>query len=143
MPSKNFDESSVSTSMYFLTQNDLFKTEKPYAFRFALADHDIPANIPQTNMRMERKDHIIVKDIRRQKKEFTLEKNGFEVFSHTSQIAYEDYYKPEKVKIYLQELEGLLKDRLKASHVHVFRYGVSVYILRTNQGCVAYLIECL
>jgi hypothetical protein len=128
MSSKDIDEFYVSTSMYFLTHNDLFTTEKPYAFRFALTDHDMPANIPQTNMKMERKDDIIIRNIRGHEKQFTLEKNGFEVLSHTSQIAYEDFYKQDRVKIYLQELEGLLKDRLKASHVQVFRYGVSVYL---------------
>lgn len=132
MPSKDIDEFQVSTSMYFLTRNDLFTTEKPYAFRFALTDHDMSANIPQTNMKMERKDDIIIKDIRGHEKQFTLEKNGFEVLSHTSEIAYEDYYRPDKVKIYLHELEGLLKDRLKASHVQVFRHGVSVHIPGTH-----------
>ena len=127
MPSKDIDESFVLTSMYFLTRNDLFVTEKPYAFRFALEDHDKPADIPQTNMKMERKDNIIIKDIRGEEKQFTLEKNGFEVLSHTSRIGYEDFYNPERVKIYLNELEGLLEDRLKASHVRIFRHGVSVH----------------
>lgn len=117
--------------MYFLTHNDLFMAEKPYAFRFALKDHDISANIPQTNMKMERKEDIIIKDIRGHEKQYSLEKTGFEVLSHTSEIAYEDFYNPDKVKIYLHELEDLLKGRLKASHVLVFRHGVSVHTLGT------------
>lgn len=133
MPSKNIDESYVSTSMYFLTHNELFMTEKPYAFRFALTDHDIPANIPQTNMKMECKENIIIKDIRGHEKQFSLEKTGFEVLSHTSEIAYEDFYNPDKVKIYLHELEALLKDRLKASHVQVFRHGVSAHTAKIKR----------
>ncbi|EED16519.1 CmcJ-like methyltransferase, putative [Talaromyces stipitatus ATCC 10500] len=124
MPSKENGASHVSTSMYFLASNELFKSEKPYAFRFTLAEHGLPSSIPQTNMKMERRDDIIIDDIRGNEKMYTLEKNGFEVITHTSQIAYEDYYEPEKVKSYLQELEEVLKDRLKASHVQVFRYGL-------------------
>lgn len=112
--------SCVHVPIYFLARDDRFTNEKPYAFRFALEE----GPIPQSNMKMERKENIPITDIRGHEKHFSLERNGFEVLSHTSKLAYEEFYHPEKIHVYLRELETLLQQHLKATCVKVFRYGV-------------------
>jgi hypothetical protein len=77
-------------------------------------------------MTMKKRDHIEISDIRGREKSFSLDRHGFEVLLHESKLAYEDFYHPEKVSVYLRELEFLLKSHLNASHVEVFRHGVSV-----------------
>lgn len=111
----------VFASLYFLTRDDLFLKEKPYAFRFPVEDQ----SFRQTNMKMESKELIRIIDIRGSENRFSFEENGFEVLPHATKLAYEDFYNPERVPIYLRELETLLKDHLRASYVEVFRYGVS------------------
>jgi hypothetical protein len=113
---------SVQAALYFLVRDDLFLAEKPYAFRFPIDGKPLS----QTNMKMERKELIRINDIRGNEKLFSFDKNGFEVLSHKSELRYEDFYRPEKISTYLRELESVLKDRLKASHVEVFRHGVSL-----------------
>jgi hypothetical protein len=112
---------SVEAALYFLVRDDLFLAEKPYAFRFPIEGK----LLSQTNMKMERKESIRINDIRGNEKSFSFDKNGFEVISHKSELRYEDFYQPGKISIYLRELESVLKDRLKASHVEIFRHGVS------------------
>jgi hypothetical protein len=115
---------SVQASLYFLKKDPLHLTEKPYAFRYQIEDD----SIRQSNMEMERKDSIAISDIRRREKPFSIESNGIAVFQLKSQMSYEDFYNPDKVSIYLRELELLLKAQLKATHVEVFRYGVSLHL---------------
>jgi hypothetical protein len=113
----------VQGSLYFLKKDPLHLIEKPYAFRFQVNDE----SVRQTNMEMERKGPITINDIRGSEKSFSIESNGFAVLGLKSQLLHEDFYNPDKVPIYLRELEILLKNQLKASHVEVFRYGVSLF----------------
>ncbi len=126
----NDKPSTVHAAMYFLTKDDLFVTEKPYAFRFPFESE----HIPQTNMQMKREESIQINDMRGKELSFSIEKTGFEILSHASKLPYEDFYNPEKVSVYLRELESVLQNHLKASHVEVFRHGVSVVLCSRRSG---------
>lgn len=116
------------STIHFLRPNPLHRTEKPYAFRF-----DPGEGVEQSNFSLEPRGGISVHDLRGREREFNFEKNGFTVLKLPRSVPYEAYHDEEGVKTYLTQLEELLKSSLSASHVEVFRHGVSLgnNILRT------------
>lgn len=110
----------VTTSLRFLKKTAAFEEEKPYAFRYDLEAMDVP----QTNMEMEEIAGIKIKDMRGLEMQLTLERDGIEVLRLQSQLKYDDFYVAEKLPIYFKELETLLKTRLCARKVLVFRHGI-------------------
>lgn len=116
----NADPAVVQADIHFLKPDARHQEEKPYAFRYEL---DIE-EVPQSNMEMEKVEGIWITDIRGRESEYSLNTNGFTVLKHQSALDYGDYYDPNRVSIYLRELEDLLKVRLNASKVEVFRHGV-------------------
>lgn len=110
----------IQANIHFLKGNPRHQQEKPYAFRYELETDDIP----QSNMEMEKVEGVIITDIRGLEHEYSLDSNGFAVLRHQSALEYRDYYDPNKVWIYIRELEDLLKISLNARKVEVFRHGV-------------------
>ncbi|KAL8731037.1 MAG: hypothetical protein Q9166_003688 [cf. Caloplaca sp. 2 TL-2023] len=111
---------NIQSAIYFLKENPSYQDEKPYAFRFELGS----AEIPQSNMEMQRVEPISITDIRGFERHYSLDVNGFEVLELDSHLEYKDFYDSDKVKVYLAELEDLLKRHLGASKVKVFRHGL-------------------
>jgi hypothetical protein len=114
------DSRNVTTSIHFLKRTTAFEEEKPYAFRYDPGAVDVP----QTNMEMEEIEGIEIKDMRGLEKQLTLERDGIEVLSLQSKLKYDDFHIAEKLPIYFKELEVLLKARLRARKVLVFRHGL-------------------
>ena len=110
----------VEASIYFLKRDNLHHHEKPYAFRYEINSEEIP----QSNMRMEKRDNIPIMDLRDSDHEISLEANGFTVMHLESALQYEDFFDEEKVQTYFRELEYLLVMHLGARSVEVFRHGV-------------------
>lgn len=129
---------TVQASIYFLTKNVRFQTEKPYAFRFPVE------TVQQTNMEMERRDSISITDMRGSESNFSMETNGFVVLNLESGMAYDDFHDSERVSAYFRELEALLKSHLGASHVEVFRHGVGSFTgaCTPTHGTIVELIGC-
>ena len=114
------DLAAIRANIHFLKRDVRYQKEKPYAFRYELDTKDIP----QSNMEMEKVEGIQIRDIRGLEPQYSLDLHGFSVLRQESALEYGDYYNPNKVWIYLRELEGLLKTHLNASRVEVFRHGV-------------------
>ncbi|KAL8833096.1 MAG: hypothetical protein Q9170_004505 [Blastenia crenularia] len=120
----------VQSAIHFLKPNSLYRHEKPYAFRFELSSDDIP----QSNMEMQKIEPINITDIRGSERDYSLDVNGFTIVRFESSLEYQDFYDPEKVKIYLGELEELLKSYLKASEVKVFRHGIPLPMKKSKKS---------
>src|SRR5271155_2716282 len=87
---------TVQTDLNFYKALD---DEKPYIYTY---EHD-----PQTNFSQDTKPAVI-HDIRGHEDEFTLDKNGFQIYQHES--AEKDFTDDEKIKTeYYREVEDLLK----------------------------------
>ena len=80
---------NLETSIHFLIHVKLYVFEKPYSLRYAREER-----ITRTNIKLERRDDIIIKDIRGREQEYCLEKNGFAV----SKLGYRySYLKSERL----------------------------------------------
>lgn len=111
--------STVQASMFFLTPDELHKQQRPYTFKFP------PYNgCPQSNMTHEKINGITVENMRGREDQFQLERNGFTILKVNTGLEYDDFFKQKGVIQYLRLMEGVLKARLGASRVDVFRYGV-------------------
>ena len=114
------DLAAVRANIHFLKTDARYQKEKPYAFRYEPDTKDIP----QSNMELEKVEGILIRDIRGLEPEYSLDLHGFTVLRQESALEHRDYYNPDRVWIYLRELEDLLKTHLNASKVEVFRHGV-------------------
>lgn len=114
------EEVPVTASIHFLKSNPVFSEEKPYAFRYEIEE----GPVPQSNMTMEETHGIKVCDIRNDIRNFTLERNGFEVMQIRCELSREDFLNEGKLATYFQELETTLKKRLRARKAMVFRHGI-------------------
>ncbi|KAH3409722.1 hypothetical protein KXV81_006633 [Aspergillus fumigatus] len=111
--------STVQASMFFLTPDELHKQQRPYTFKFP------PYNgCPQSNMTHEKINGITVENMRGREDQFQLERNGFTILKVNTGLEYDDFFKQKGVTQYLRLMEGVLKARLGASRVDVFRYGI-------------------
>lgn len=108
----------VHARISFLEEDELFDHQKPFAFRYG-----VNVTIPQTNTRMKSYPVEMI-DIRGFEKEFSLENSGFEIMDVGKPVSYEDMHDQKKVRAYFKVLEDLLKLRLGALHVEVFRHAV-------------------
>jgi hypothetical protein len=108
----------VSTSIYFMKKTNLHDVEKPYAFRYAVE------GIKQTNMEMEKVADIAIVDIRGKEEMYSLEEHGFEILKLSQEPGYDSLFNEAGLSRYFEILEDLLKKRLGASEVRVFRHGL-------------------
>ncbi|KAF2848300.1 hypothetical protein T440DRAFT_537041 [Plenodomus tracheiphilus IPT5] len=66
---------------------------------------------------------VTVQDIRGREKDFTLDKNGFEIYRHTAQE--KDFIDEEQIKsVYYAETEQLLKEATGASRIFIFDHTI-------------------
>jgi hypothetical protein len=110
--------SDVSTSIHFMKKTNLHDVEKPYAFRYAVD------GFKQTNMEMEKVEEIAVANIRGREQTYSLEEHGFEILKLSEEPDYDSFFSEAGLSHYFEALEILLKKRLCASEVRVFRHGL-------------------
>lgn len=114
-------EDAVKGSIHFLKHDELYDQEKPYTIRYALPD-----NIPQTNSQHEERHGILIRNIRPQLENFSLETHGFGVIKMSSAMTYQDFETEDRIiDIYLTEVARKLRETLKARHVQVYEHTVS------------------
>ena len=106
------------TRLFYLKQDDLWKQEKPYHFKFPN-----PAG-PDTNQIIDRVEDVFVQDLRGQEEVFNISNNGFMIAKLDKELTYEDYHDPGRVEVYFRELERLLQKHTGAVEVRVFRHAV-------------------
>ncbi|KAF2969732.1 hypothetical protein GQX73_g3868 [Xylaria multiplex] len=109
----------INGEIYFLEKDDIFIEEKPYAFRYDTEDDQIP----QTNMTMK-PFSIEINNMRGFESYFTLEGNGFEVMKLEEEIPYDYFHNMNTVRKYFDILTSMIRIRLRASSVEVFRFCV-------------------
>jgi hypothetical protein len=92
--------------------------EKPVRYVF-----DPPAGVPQWNG-IDDPHEIRIEDARGREREFTIDRNGFQLVHGTSKVA--DFYAPadEVARVYYPELEALLRGTLGARQVKIFDHTV-------------------
>jgi hypothetical protein len=104
--------------MYFLAEDPLFDTEKPYSLRFPPE-----GDLPQTNVKRER--HGVTLHSLRNMPNIGIEERGFEIIDFPSQMLYEDFADEATVRSkYLPEVREALIKTLGARHVHVLDFAV-------------------
>jgi hypothetical protein len=110
--------SDVVTSIEYLQNLPLYQTEKPYYCLLAPHEGFDPNAQRLDNLEFEVFPNIRVTDIRDSIDEFSLEKCGFEVFSHHSDGL--EFNTAEDVHAYKQETEAMLRDKLGAEFVKCY-----------------------
>lgn len=111
----------IRTGMYFMVDDPLYKTVKPYTMRYQPDD-----GLAQSNVKKDKYD-VVVRSMREKLGDFHLDECGFECVEMKSNMAYEDWGDRGLVdNVYLEEVRTLLKRSLGAKHVHVLDYAVSV-----------------
>jgi len=107
--------STVQTDLNFYKA---LTDEKPYIYTF---DHDPPTNFGQDTR------SALIHDIRGHEDEFTLDKNGFQIYHHES--ALKDFTDDETIKTeYYREVEDLLKAATGAHKVVIFDHTVRRHV---------------
>ena len=112
---------AITSRLYYLERDQLFKSEKPYAFKFPLKK----APLPSKDIHHIPVDDVKITDIRDNEQAFTFGGQGFTVMRLECGLEYNDYHNDEKVQPYFRAMEAKVKERLGASKVEVFRYQAS------------------
>lgn len=110
---------TVEGHVYFLQHDEKFKVEKPYTFKYA----GLCRSGPNTNAQFEHRV-IALTDMRGNEESFSIEVNGFSILKIENDLTYEDYHDAAGQAQYFRQLEDLIKDRLHARRVKVFRHGL-------------------
>ncbi|KAF1994410.1 hypothetical protein P154DRAFT_557269 [Amniculicola lignicola CBS 123094] len=85
--------------------------------------HPTYVDRPETYDRPVESHGVTVKDITGKEKEYTLNKNGFQIYSHVSRE--KEFVDDEKIKAeYYPETERLLKDATGASRIFIFDHTI-------------------
>ncbi len=106
------------SQLRYLKDSLMYIEEKPYGFK------EPNKQGPSDNIKVDFVNDVHIGDIRKDTEAFSIERNGFSVFHIENDLPYEDYHDHDKVEPYFRELEMLLKNRLDASRVDVFRHSV-------------------
>lgn len=116
------------TSLTFLNDSPLYKTEKPYYFVEKLPE--VPDSM-MSNCRYEKRDNISVIDVRGMKDKFTLEENGWEYLRHQSTVSLDpdaylgESHCQETVEKYLAECVEVVQARYNGSKIICFDWRVN------------------
>jgi hypothetical protein len=113
------------TDVDFIADLPLYKKEKPYYVFWAVGD-TLPKSIPTTNLQLETHAGINISDIHGEQEQFTIEKQGFEILPHVSQLDL-PIDSIEKMKQYKRETEWILGKRFNT--IAAFCYEARVFFL--------------
>lgn len=124
--SPTVDDGDIEAEIYFLSRDELYNTIKPYRRRYQPED----INITRTNIILERRK-VKIHNMRNRIDLMSYDICGFRIMQMSSQMAYEDFADPEKIKnIHLQEICESVQAVMKASSVHVLAYEVRSAMFR-------------
>src|ERR1700753_4313665 len=99
------DAEPITTSMYFLKPQDLYRNEKPYSLRFVP-----PEGFPRSNIALEKHEDLQITDIRSRVDQLSFEENGFKIMPLETEMSYDDFDDEEKIKrVYLLEVANTLR----------------------------------
>ena len=110
--------------MNFLNRDELYQHEKPYQFRYNVAD-----GIPRSNLRHSKQESLKIHNMRGREEQFSFEKNGFTVLKLDEELSYDDFDTPAGISRYLNIVAKQLRLKLNADTVQVYQYLVSLGLL--------------
>jgi len=109
---------TTTTALYYLKDKPEYKVEKPFVFNMPMGG--IPG-AKQMNLEYERRDSVVLIDIRGREEQFKIDQYGFELVKHDTSFTYEDFDDELAIRsIYYQEIEELVKKKLGACKAKVF-----------------------
>lgn len=120
---------NVKADIEYLANIPLYEVEKPYLALLPPSEGYDPDEHRTDNLEYETAHGMSITDIRGSD-EFKLEKCGFQVMKHTSNI--KSVSSIEDIEAYKRETEKLLTKQLGATHVHC--YDVKVGHLNVTGG---------
>src|SRR5437868_4612349 len=104
---------SLPATLHYLKRGP----DKPVRYVF-----DPPPGVPQWNG-IDDPHEIRIEDGRGREREFSLDRNGFQLVKAPSQVS--DFYSDDEIKrTYYPEVEQLLRDKLGATRVAIFDHTV-------------------
>ena len=101
------------TSIEQLADLDLYKKEKPYCV--LVSSEDYLDGVPTDNLKFERHENILVRDIRDHMHKYLLETSGFTVVTHESRVS--DFKSLSGLQRYQEETQDVLLDWFQAERV--------------------------
>ena len=118
---------TIESYTHFLKRDPLYNIEKPYTLRYTA-----PNGFPRANIKLDR-HNLSVRDIRPQKDELSLDRNGCFVWSFQTRMTYNDFDDKTKIlDVYLSEVADRLRTELGAEKVQVFEHTVWPQTLQTS-----------
>lgn len=110
----------ILTEVYHLQELPHYASEKPYTMRY------VPEG-PIAVSNVFREKHVVeVTDMRRGEGGYCLDKHGFMVLKLETKMMYEDYDHDKITDVYLQELEGVLREHFPKSTIDFVTYLVII-----------------
>lgn len=110
---------SISTEIYYLQELPRYVSEKPYTMRY------IPEGGTAVSNVLREKHMLSVKNIRENKHEYTLDRNGFMISRLPTSLDYATFDSQEAIeKNYFPELESILLGLFPGSTVEFVSYLV-------------------
>ncbi|KAI9708156.1 MAG: hypothetical protein M1820_004110 [Bogoriella megaspora] len=106
---------NVYSSLYFLEEADLYKSEKPYLIAFGPEDHECPT----TNIVAKEAADVLIRDIRPQLDTISFDVNGFTVTHVDSFPSIAEMQETTPRKSYFASVEQAMKKDFGADRVQV------------------------
>lgn len=108
------------STLWFLEDDDLYKTVKPYRLCFVPEE-----GFPITNVKRREVKDVLITDIRGLSAPPSLEQNGFQVFSMPASLTASSSSEPRKIQeCFLNPLKELLSEHFQTPHVLLLEYKV-------------------
>ncbi|KAF2759931.1 hypothetical protein EJ05DRAFT_509607 [Pseudovirgaria hyperparasitica] len=106
----------IVTSIEFIADLPLYKNEKPYQVLVSAAEYD--SSVTTNNLKFEKRDSVLIRDVREQKEPFDLNEVGFTILNHQTSVS--EIKTNEEVAEYRSETQTYLKKLLDVECVYTF-----------------------
>jgi hypothetical protein len=109
----------LEASIYFLENNEIYRTEKPYHLQYPIS------GVERSNLRTQKNEHIPIRDLRGREDEISFENNGIAILEMETSMTYEEFNDKEKLKnVYCEEVGNALLQYTGAKEVQIYDFDV-------------------
>jgi len=109
----------LEASIYFLENNEIYRTEKPYHLQYPIS------GVERSNLRTQKNEHIPIRDLRGREDEIGFENNGIAILEMETSMTYEEFNDKEKLKnVYCEEVGNALLQYTGAKEVQIYDFDV-------------------
>lgn len=113
----------IKASFAYLAADAIYETEKPYTF---IGPLDISKERYRTNIRLNVKHDITVRDVRALDEDLSIDREGFQLIKQPTH-AFIHRTQTHHLQEYLKEVVGLVKQELGAELAICYDYRVNWY----------------